>query len=205
MKSLRKIIILGAGENGRVAENILLQNGKKDISFVDDNLKLNGVIGPLNMINSLDIKSYNFFVSFGSDIMRKKWFKRLTVGRKNLINAIHPSARLEKSVRLGKNVMIGAHAYINIGSRIGDNVIVNSGCIIEHDNNIGDNVQIGPGVITGGGVIIKDNSFIGMGAVIIDHITVASNNIIGASSVIVADTKPRGVYLGIPAKRKKSI
>ena len=209
MKINRQIIILGTGENAQVIKNIFVLNSRKNILFLDDNKKLitksKDVIGPLSDINTFPSDKYDFFVSIGNNKLRKKWFDKLVQQKKNIINAIHPQAFFESSVKFGKNIMLGANTYININSKINDNVIINNGCIIEHDNIIEKHTQIGPGVVTGGKVIIKENSFIGLGSKIIDHIIINKNNIIGAGSVVVKNTDENSMYLGIPAKKVKKL
>lgn len=204
MVNNKPVVILGAGENGRVVKNILLINGRKQIMFLDDAKNSKDVIGTLNDINNFN-NDYDFFVSFGKNMIRKIWYERLIKMKKKMVCAIHPKAYLETSVRMGKNVMLGAFTYININAVIGDNVIINNNCIIEHDNIIEDHVQIAPGVIIGGKVLIKQNSFLGIGSVIIDHLTVERNNVIGAGSVVVENTEKDGLYLGIPAKKFKDL
>lgn len=200
----RTILILGAGENGLVVQNIFFLNGRKKVLFLDDRAKGPDVVGPLT-----DFKKFpeaDFFVSFGNDSMRTVWYQTLTQAGATLINVIHPRASVEKSVQIGKNVMIGALTYVNINTHMGNNVIINNHCTIEHDNVIEDHVQIAPGVTTGGKVTIKKGSFIGIGSVIIDHLVIEEYNKIGAGAVVVDDIKEKhGLYLGVPAKKVKSL
>lgn len=200
----KPVIILGAGEHGQVVANILTLNGYTKISFLDDNKQNPEIIGPLSKLEDY-ISDYEIFISFGNNELRRKWYNNLKTRGKNLINAIHPNARLENSIKLGENVMIGANTYININTIIGNNVIINNSCNIDHDNIIEDHVQIAPGVVTGGKVKIKKCTFIGIGSTIIDHLTLESHNIIGGGAVVVDDLKEQNsLYIGIPAKKYKN-
>lgn len=205
MNKDKPVIILGAGENGQVVKNIFRLNGNENIFFLDDNTKLPLVHGSLETFHKYSSDQYDFFVSFGENILRKKWFNMLMENKINPINAVHPQSFLEASVSLGKNVMIGANVYINIGTVIDNNVILNSGCLIEHDNIVTNHAQLGPGVITGGKVSIGKESFVGMGSIIIDHIRIGKKSIIGAGSVVISDTDDNGLYVGIPAKKKRNL
>jgi len=198
----KPLIILGAGEQAKLIANTCSLQGYKKIQFLDDQQKGNDVIGKLEEIDNFDQQKYDFFVAFGNDDLRKKWFKILQDQKKSCINVIHPKAFLETNVHLGQNIMIGAFVYVNINTIIEDNVIVNNGCIIEHDNEIGINSQLAPGVITGGGVKISSDVFIGMGAVIRDHININSQIIVGAGAVVVNNLDESATYLGIPAQSK---
>jgi sugar O-acyltransferase (sialic acid O-acetyltransferase NeuD family) len=205
MKKIRPVIILGAGENGQVIENILRLTGRKKIVFLDDKVKKSNVIGSLKSIDTFNINEFDFFISIGNNEIRKQWFIKLKKLKICCINAIHPSTLIESSVRLGENIMIGARTYINIQSIVQNNVTINNGCIIEHDNYIGEHSQICPGVITGGKVNIKNDVFIGMGSLITDHVTIEKHCIIGAGSLVLEDTVPYCLYMGKPAKKVKKL
>lgn len=200
---MKTVIILGAGEQGKVVKHILELSGYSKIKFLDDRLKNDEVIGPLKYINQLTSPQYEFFVAIGDNFLRKKWFLMLGQNGKYCINAIHPKAYLESSVKLGTNVMVGAFTYLNINTSVGDGVIINTGCIIEHDNAVGSYSQLGPGVVTAGKVIIGEEAFIGMRSTIIDHCKITNGVILGAGSVVINDIDEQGLYVGVPAKRKK--
>jgi UDP-3-O-[3-hydroxymyristoyl] glucosamine N-acyltransferase len=51
---------------------------------------------------------------------------------------IHPTAVIDPSVHLGKNVAIGAHAVIQAGVTIGDDVCIHPNVVIYPDSQIGD-------------------------------------------------------------------
>lgn len=199
---MKTVIILGAGEQGRVVKNILESSGYSKIKFLDDRLENDNIIGPLRYADKLPVSQYEFFVAIGNNALRKVWFLKLKNQKKFCINAIHPKAYLEKSVKLGTNIMIGAFAYINIATKIGDNVIINTGCIIEHDNLIKSHSQFGPGVITAGRVCIGEETFIGMGSMIIDHRNISEKVVLGAGSVVIRDITESGLYVGVPVVKK---
>ena len=52
---------------------------------------------------------------------------------------VHPSAVVDKTVELGKDVVVGPNCVIEAGSRLGD------GCVLQANVFIGRNVQIGKG------------------------------------------------------------
>ncbi len=205
MSRKKSIVILGAGEQAQVVKNIFFLNGRNKLFFLDDSVKNNETIGPLLKVHELDSNRYDFFISFGDNDLRKKWFEILIRQGKNIINAVHPRSYIEPSVKIGRNVTVGANAYINISSVIGDDVIINTGCIIEHDNIIGNHSQLAPRVATGGKTIIKEEVFVGMGSIIIDHLVIGEKCTIGAGSVVVKNTEANCLYLGIPAKKIKKI
>ena len=202
----KKIIIVGAGQNGLVAANIISYNKNYKINgFLDDRRKIKGQwLGSVADFKKY-IKNYYFFVSIGDNKTRERIFNLLKINKAKFINAIHPTAFREKGVILGENVMVGACSYVNIHTLIGDNTIINNGCIIEHDNTIGHHCHLAPGVITAGEVKIKRGVFIGIGSIIRDRAVIGKNCFIGAGSNVIKDTKDNLIYYGNPAKLIKII
>jgi UDP-3-O-[3-hydroxymyristoyl] glucosamine N-acyltransferase len=80
---------------------------------------------------------------------------------------IHPSAIVERSVRLGERVSIQPHAVIEDGSQIGDDTIIGAGSYIGHETTIGSACLIYPLVTIrersriGSRVIIHSGAVIG--------------------------------------------
>jgi UDP-3-O-[3-hydroxymyristoyl] glucosamine N-acyltransferase len=80
---------------------------------------------------------------------------------------IHPSAIVERSVRLGERVSIQPHAVIEDGSQIGDDTIIGAGSYIGHETTIGTACLIYPLVTIrersriGSRVIIHSGAVIG--------------------------------------------
>src|SRR3989344_5946926 len=153
----KKLIIVGAGEHGRVAGNIL-KNQYRIAGYLDSNLKLPGVLGDIKSYKNY-LKDHYFFIAIGNNTTRYKFYSTLKNGGARFVNAIHKTAVVDNNVRLGNNVLIGAMSYVNVGSRVGDNSHINNKCLIEHDNQIGEHCHLTPGVVTGGGVVIGNHSY----------------------------------------------
>lgn len=68
---------------------------------------------------------------------------------------VHPSAIVDETAKLGKNVKIGARVVISANAQIGDNVAIFAGAII------GENVSIGANTIIFANVVIYYNCVIG--------------------------------------------
>ena len=71
------------------------------------------------------------------------------------VNAIHPSAVVTASARLGQGTMVGATAVINSNAAIGDHAIINTGAIVEHDTRVEEYAAVGPGAQLGGQVRLR--------------------------------------------------
>ncbi len=59
---------------------------------------------------------------------------------------IHPSAVVDPSVKLGRNVHVGPNAVIDAGAEIGDETVIAAGCYIGHEVKIGAQCLLYPNV-----------------------------------------------------------
>lgn len=107
---------------------------------------------------------------------------------------------------------------------VGDGAFVNHRCFFDSGNvTLSPNVYIGPGVIFASAdheigpperragrnvhrnITVESGTWIGAGAVILSGVTIARGNVIAAGSVVRHDTRPDGVYAGVPATRKRDL
>ncbi len=83
------------------------------------------------------------------------------------LKGVHPAAVVNKNVKLGKDVGIGAYTVIEENVVIGDNTVIYPGCYIGRDTRIGNdtlihaNVSIREAIIMGSRVVIQSGSVIG--------------------------------------------
>jgi len=144
-------------------------------------------------------------VAVGDNKTRAIHFEKLRGMGLEMVNAIHPTASIALSVKVGSGVTIAMGAIMSTGGRIGNNAIINTGAIIDHEDEIEDHVQIGPGCSIAGRVTIKKGAFIGIGSVVREYLTIGENTIIGAGSVVLEDIPDNVVAVGAPAKVVKTI
>jgi acetyltransferase-like isoleucine patch superfamily enzyme len=130
-------------------------------------------------------------------------------------------------MQMGKDCCIFENSNFNYpkGMTLGNGVFINANCAFDDCDkiNIESNVFIGPGVrvITGSHLIgsercragkhteaqvnIKVGSWIGAHVIIMPGVTVESSCVIAAGSVVTKNTKPSGLYAGIPARRIRTL
>ncbi|MDI6786041.1 MAG: acetyltransferase [bacterium] len=208
-----KIFIMGAGGHGRVVLDILLESKDYEVvGFLDSDPKLHGkfvnnhkVFGDISLIPKL-IKEKGVIgsiIAIGHNETRSMFFKKFKKAGLIIINAIHPSAIISKTAKIGSGVVVSARATVWTDSIIGDNCIINTGVIVEHQNIIEDNVHIASGAQLGGNVKIKQNTTIGAGSTIIPYINVGKNVMVGAGSVVINDISDGVTAVGVPAKVKE--
>lgn len=207
---MKRVIIIGAGGHAKVVAEILRLSGKHEIiGFLDSALvgkKIGGfpVLGGDELLPRL--RSEGVLTAFigvggtGDNLPRMKIFERVSALGFSFANAIHPSATLSDSIKLGQGVAVMARAVINPDVVIGDNVIINTGAIIEHDCKIESHAHISPGAVLCGGVRVESCAHIGAGATIRQNIIIGEQAIVGAGAVVVKDVGVNTVVVGTPAR-----
>lgn len=146
---------------------------------------------------------------------------------------IHETADVQTS-EVGEGTQIWQHVVVLPGARIGKDVNINAHCFVENDVTIGDRVTIKSGVYLWDGVHIADDVFvgpnvtftndkfprskrhpetflqtkveakasIGAGAVILPGLTVGTGAMVGAGSVVTKSVPPYAIVVGSPARIK---
>ncbi|MFL2510581.1 MAG: acetyltransferase [Alphaproteobacteria bacterium] len=197
-----KLAIIGAGGHGKVLKEIAQLNGFLNIFFFDD-YKIpddNNFYGDTKKLLENQNEYEFFFVAIGNNLKRKEKIQLLLKRKLNIINLIHPSAIISKSVKLQKGIAIMANATINANTTINYGSIVNTSSTIDHDCEIGSYVHICPGVKLAGNVKLGDLTWIGIGSTIIENINIEDEVIVGAGGVVINNIKRKLKVKGIPAK-----
>lgn len=206
------IIILAAGEQGRMTLSIQRNSGKQDVrvvGFIDDDPGLKGkevmgvpVLGCWKDIDALIQEHHveGFVVGLGDNCLRKEKFQELTSKGLKPATIIHKTAIIDSSVTIRAGTTVNAGAIINLGTTIGDNCIINTGVILEHDNVVENHCNISPGAVTAGGVRIETLATVGMNSTILDDLIVGRNAFVGAGAVLIRNVEENKVVVGNPAK-----
>ena len=195
-----KIVIIGAGGQGRVCADIARLMGYDEILFLDDSAA--NAVGKIN-----DYPRYlpdaDFFVAIGNGAVRRKVQMMLEERGAGIATLIHPNATIAQDVRIGRGTAVMAGAVINPGATVGCGSIINTCASVDHDCRIGNYLHIAVGARICGTVHLEDDSWIGAGAVVIQGVSVCSGCMIGAGAVVVKSITEKGTYLGVPARRVK--
>lgn len=207
MKSTLKkpVAIVGYSGHAYVIIDILLSSGRLVTAYCDQEAKefnpyhLDYLGRESDVVNKL--KKFDFFACVGHNGIREKIHTQLSKYLGNPINAIHPSAVISASVKIGDGVMIAANATLNPLVEIGKGVICNTSTSIDHECVIGDFSHIAPGAVLCGNVTVGRGSFIGANSVVRQGITIGNNVIIGAGTVVVKDIPDNALVIGNPARQ----
>lgn len=143
----------------------------------------------------------DFFIAVGDNTTRKAIFEGLAENNSYPINAIHPSAEIDKSAQLADHgVMVNSNVSINALAKIGNGVICNTGSIIEHECVVGNFVHVGPGTVLCGNVTVGEGSYIGANAVVRQGLSIGKNCMIGAGAVILKNVPDNTCIVGNPGR-----
>lgn len=188
MKNNKDIAIIGYSGHSYVVLEILQDMGRTsshycEISQKEKNPYQLNYLGNENDPQVIEqLAAFECFVAIGDNKLRESTFKKLA--GQSFINAIHPSARISGTAKIGKGTMIGTNVIVNAQAMIGNGVICNTGCIIEHECIIGDYAHIAPGAVLCGNVSIGSGTFVGANSVVRQGISIGKNVTIGAGTVV---------------------
>lgn len=189
---MANMYLFGASSHGKVIKDTLNANGVKVEAFIDDNPNVNEC-GGRPVLHSAEGCS-PVIVSIGVNRIRKMIVERLQAADSSVefATAIHPSAVVSPSAKIGEGTVVMAGAVINADAVIGKHCIVNTGATVDHDCLIGDYCHVAPGANISGGTHIGEGTWIGVGACVIQCLNIGKDCMIGAGSVVVKDI-PDGV------------
>ena len=119
--------------------------------------------------------------------------------------AIHPSAIIAPSSKIGVGTVVFAGAIIQPNTTIGKHVIINTAASVDHDNIIGDFAHISPKAALCGHVEVGEGSHVGVGAVVIPKVKIGKWCTIGAGSVVLKDVPDYATVVGNPGRIIKYI
>lgn len=192
--------LFGASGHGKVVKDILNANGVKVEAFVDDNPNVNECGGRPVVHNATGLSP--MIVSIGVNRIRKMIVERLKANNPDIMfaTAIHPSAVISPTAKIGEGTVVMAGAVINADAVIGNHCIINTGATVDHDCKIGDYCHIAPGVNISGATNVGEGTWVGVGSCVIQCLNIGKNCMIGAGSVVVKDIPDNVTAFGCPAK-----
>ncbi|MBL7739721.1 MAG: acetyltransferase [Chitinophagaceae bacterium] len=201
----KPVAIVGYSGHAFVIVDIFLNAGRLVTAYCDSEEKtlnpyhLNYLGKEMEVIDKL--KKFDYFACVGHNGIREKIHTSLSQLLGNPINAIHPSAVISASVKMGDGIMIAANATLNPLIEIGKGVICNTSSSIDHECIIGDFTHIAPGAVLCGNVKVGRSTFIGANSVIRQGITIGNNVTIGAGTVVIKDIPDNTTVIGNPARK----
>lgn len=206
---MESIYLFGASGHGKVVKEILQARGNVIEAFIDDNREVNECAGCVVLHEYTGLSP--IIVSIGINHVRKvvvgKLMDNARINNKVLkfVTAIHPTAIISPSAKIGEGTVVMPGVIINADVVIGNHCIINTGATVDHDCVIGDYCHIAPGVNISGATNIAEGTWVGVGASVIQGLKIGENCMIGAGSVVVEDIPGGVVAYGNPCRIIKNI
>jgi UDP-3-O-[3-hydroxymyristoyl] glucosamine N-acyltransferase len=147
-----KLVIVGAGDLGRVVAEAVLAAGRGQLAgFVDDR---GGAVAPPQapLLGRLDdlaaLKSAGrvdaAVVAVASALPRRALAQRIEALGLMLATIVHPSAVISPSARLAEGVIVAAGVVVGPAASLHKCAIVNTAAVIEHDAVLEPFCYVGP-------------------------------------------------------------
>lgn len=199
---MERLIILGAGQQGRNCKRLAPLNNYEAIGFVDDYIQ--GEIESLPVYRTIeeipDYRNCKYIVAVGDMEVRKVFVEKIRDLQLDCANLIDPTASIEDGAIIGKGNYIYKFVSVYASATIGDHNIINSKAVLATDAVVGNNCNICMGSNLCGDVHVGDNSYIGYNATVVSGNNVGRDAVVEAGAVVMSEV-PDGAYVyGIPAK-----
>jgi len=146
------LLILGAGTHGRdvkeIAESLHIFN---KISFLDDKIEGEGIIGTCKNILQFRNEYPCAFIAIGDNKVRKRYSKLLEDYKFLVPKIVSPAANVSPSARIGKGTAVLPQATIG-DAEVGEYCILASNSLVNSDSVVRDFV-----LIDCGGIVLKNS------------------------------------------------
>lgn len=205
---MQTLVILGAGGHARVILDIVTRAGlAREVGFVAQADSAEraaaagfNVFGTEDQLAALDVDAA--IIGIGDNWTRARVAERARGLRPDVkfVTAVHPSAVIASTARIGDGTVVMAGAIVNPGAQIGRHCIVNTGAVVDHDVVLEDFVSVGPRAALGGMVHVGAYTAIGIGAVASHGVVIGAHAVVGAGAAVVRDIPERVVCYGVPCR-----
>jgi sugar O-acyltransferase (sialic acid O-acetyltransferase NeuD family) len=211
---MESVVIIGAGGNAKKIVDIFAQTQVHIEGYISSE-KEGPIIYGFSVLGKIeDIEELKrvhtiekAIVSIGDNFMRKQIAENLQKHDIKLVSAIHPSAIISPTVKIGAGNIIMAGAVIHADTVIGDCCLIDTSAIVEHDCTVGSFSSIAPGAVLCGNVSVDEVSAVGAGTTVLEKRTIGKQCVVGAGALVNKPIPDYSVAYGLPAavirKRKE--
>ena len=208
------LILVGGGGHCQSVIDVIEAEGTRKIAGILDVAHKVGkrvldyeIMGTEAQVPSL-VKEHGFLITVGqiqTSEPRKRLFQRIKQAGGIFPIIVSPHAYVSPHATLGEGSIIMHQALVNAGALVGVNTIINSHVLIEHGTRIGSHCHVATGAIINGDCQIGDHTFVGSRATVLQGVSIGEDIIVGAGAVVTQSLTEPGVYVGIPARKVRSV
>ncbi len=196
------IAVVGAGGHAKVVISTLRAAGEEPVACFDSNPETWGkvlagipILGPPEQGTA---KGYcRAILAIGDNHARQRLAAELGF---EWATAIHPTAWVDPSARIGPGSVIFAKAVLQADCVLGRHVIVNTSATVDHDCRLGNFAHLGPGANLAGDVDLGEGAFLGTGSCAIPGVRVGAWGTVGAGGALIRDLPAGRTAVGVPAR-----
>jgi sugar O-acyltransferase (sialic acid O-acetyltransferase NeuD family) len=211
---VKRLGIVGAGDLGAQIAHLARKTGAYEpVAFYDDQrppgTSVCGiqVLGGLAALDAAEARAgfdeLAIAIGYRHLAFRHQLFERLR-GRYRFATLLDPDAMVDSTATIGEGAVVYAGCVVDLNARIGCNTLLNVGCVIAHDSHVGDGCFLSPAVKLAGFVAVGPLVQLGIGTIVIDNVRISTGVRTGAGAVVIGDLDMPGLYVGLPATRKKA-
>lgn len=214
---MRNLIIVGAGDYGRVALRLLNREVTyRVIAFSEekDFLVRHKVEGLPNIpFEGLEFNAppedTSLLIAIGPNrvnSVRRRIYENAKAKGYSFAKYISPDASVWDENAVGENSLVFPRCVVEPFATVGNNCVLWSGALVAHHSSVGDHCFLAPGACVSGRTVIGENCFLGINSTVRDNIKIGCRVIIGGGAVIKKDCEDDGVYSapGTPLFNKDS-
>ena len=203
------LVVVGAGDQGRVVLEILRAIGERPIGFVEPTGNASstgrevdgmGVIGELESGGNWLVAGTRFVAALGDNAARREAFDRCVARGLVPFAAVHPTATLLAGASVEPGAVVCAGAVVGLAAWIGPNAIVNTAASVDHDNRIGPHATVAPGAHLAGRVTVGEGAFVGIGAAVREGRSIGEWALVAGGAMVVEDVPAGARVAGVPAR-----
>ena len=204
-KNKKEARIYGAGGHSQVIRAVLEESDYIITDVFDDkpsgkhHASKNVVPGAKDQLENFDKQGAPLIIAIGNNSERAE-IAQLLGSECSYEKAIHPSAIIAKTAKIGKGTVVFAGAIVQPNTYIGEHVIINTGASVDHDNVVGNFAHISPKAALCGHVEVGEGSHVGVGALVIPKVKIGKWCTIGAGTVVLKDVPDYATVVGNPGK-----
>lgn len=204
------VIILGAGGMGRETYEVFQDaypnsSEYKVKGFLSDVLDvLDGFTGYPPLLGT--IKDYEvqpndrFILAIGDVAGRRKIAESILERGGEFMTLISPLAKVDRSAKLGRGVIVFPFSHIGANATIGDFCLMNLHAIVGHDSILGNFSEVCSFCVLGGATVTGEECFFAMQTATGPKVKLGNRVIISLGSVTTENVADNSFVIGVPGK-----